>query len=460
MNQRRSRLSPVVLDGAWYAASCLAAAAAVPFLERWFRTSHASPPAAEIAPVWIGCFGLLWASLSLGGCYRVPRRWSRVRILRALAVSCAATATIYLTLTIPFAALASARKTILATLFASLWGLWYWRLVFPQLYGRLDRKRRVLLVGAHTFSVRALQRFARERSDELEIVGAIDDFKQGPYFENLGVEYLGGRKNLATVLRTRAVDAVIVLMDASRYSRAIVGLLDAFPTVREVFVRAQIPLSVAQDIDLLFAQEVPLLKVYSSSGAKWRLSRVCGALDRAAAAVGLILASPVFLVASILIKLDSRGPVFYRQRRLGLGERPFDIWKFRSMVVDAEAGCGAVLAERNDRRVTRVGRVLRALRIDEIPQLLNVLRGEMSLIGPRPERPEFQNAYRELIPWYPLRSLCKPGITGLAQVNGDYHTSAQRKLLYDVSYLANMSFWNDVRILAATVVTVLTRKGH
>lgn len=459
MDQRRSWISPIVLDGAWYAASCMAAAAVVPLVERAFRTAHASPPAAQVVPAWVVCFGILWASLSLGGGYRLPRHWSRVRILRALAVSCGAVAAIYLTLTIPVGALASARKTILATLFVCLWGLWYWRLVFPQLYGRVDQKRRVLLVGAHTFSVRALQRFARERSDELEIVGVIDDFKQGAYFENLGVERLGGCENLAAVLRTRPVDALIVLMDASRYAKTIVELLNAFPTVREVFVRAQIPLSVAQDIDLLFAQEVPLLKVYSS-GPKRRLARVRSAVDRALAAVGLILALPVFIVAPIVIKLDSRGPVFYRQRRLGLGERPFDIWKFRSMVVDAEAGRGAVLAEKNDCRVTRVGRALRALRIDEIPQLLNVLRGEMSLIGPRPERPEFQHAYRELIPWYPLRSLCKPGITGLAQVSGDYHTSAQRKLLYDVTYLANMGFWNDVRILAGTVVTVLTRKGH
>jgi exopolysaccharide biosynthesis polyprenyl glycosylphosphotransferase len=236
-------------------------------------------------------------------------------------------------------------------------------------------------------------------------------------------------------------------------------LLDDFPTVKEIYVRAQVPLVVAQDIDLLFVQEVPLLKVYSSDENLVR-QFLRFLLDRVTAAAGFIVLMPLFLVVPIIIKLESKGPVFYRQLRLGRRNEPFWIYKFRSMVVDAEAKSGAVLAQKNDPRVTRVGRIMRMLRIDEVPQILNVLKGDMSIIGPRPERPEFQNIYRETIPWYSLRTLHKPGITGLAQVSGDYHTSTQRKLLYDVTYLANMGLFLDMRIMAATVITVLTKRGH
>ncbi len=130
------------------------------------------------------------------------------------------------------------------------------------------------------------------------------------------------------------------------------------------------------------------------------------------------------------------------------------------MRTDAEKLSGAVLAEKDDPRITKIGKLLRKTRIDEIPQFINVLRGEMSLVGPRPERPEFQHAYMEAIPWFTLRSHCKPGITGLAQVAGDYHTSSQRKLLYDVSYLANMTPMLDLRIMFATVWTVLSKQGN
>ncbi len=176
----------------------------------------------------------------------------------------------------------------------------------------------------------------------------------------------------------------------------------------------------------------------------------------------LVLTLPVMLVAALLVRLDSPGPVFYRQQRAGLNGRPFMLIKFRSMVVDAEACGTARWAQRRDPRITRVGAWIRPLRIDELAQLLNVLRGEMSLIGPRPERPVFVEQLAEVIPHYLERSVVKPGITGWAQVNFPYGASvedAREKLAYDLYYVKNRGLVLDLLILLSTVRVVLFREG-
>ena len=173
----------------------------------------------------------------------------------------------------------------------------------------------------------------------------------------------------------------------------------------------------------------------------------------------LILSFPILGIAALLIKLTSPGPILYRQRRVGRYGKEFVMYKLRTMVDRAEAETGPVLAGSADERITRVGRVLRAARIDEIPQLFNVLNGTMSLVGPRPERPKFVSEFLRTIPGYAERLQVKPGLTGLAQVNGEYHTSAEYKLKYDLAYIYNYSLWFDIRIMAETVKVMLTRRG-
>jgi len=176
----------------------------------------------------------------------------------------------------------------------------------------------------------------------------------------------------------------------------------------------------------------------------------------------LVLTLPVMLATALLIKLESEGPVLYRQRRLGLHGEPFTLYKFRSMRVDAEAGGDPRWAQQQDPRVTRVGRFIRPMRIDELPQLINVLLGEMSMIGPRPERPHFVEQLTRVIPLYRQRSYVKPGITGWAQVNYPYGASvedAREKLAYDLYYVKNRSLLLDLLILVATVRVILFREG-
>ncbi|HEY8289301.1 MAG TPA: exopolysaccharide biosynthesis polyprenyl glycosylphosphotransferase [Acetobacteraceae bacterium] len=176
----------------------------------------------------------------------------------------------------------------------------------------------------------------------------------------------------------------------------------------------------------------------------------------------LLLTLPLMVITALAVKIDSPGPVFYRQQRVGLHGKPFILFKFRSMAVDAEAGGKPRWAQRRDPRVTRVGGLIRSMRIDELPQLLNVLRGQMSMIGPRPERPHFVEQLARVIPFYNERSYVKPGVTGWAQVNFPYGASvedAREKLAYDLYYTKNRSFLLDLLIMASTVRVVLFREG-
>jgi sugar transferase (PEP-CTERM system associated) len=185
-------------------------------------------------------------------------------------------------------------------------------------------------------------------------------------------------------------------------------------------------------------------------------------LDVAVSLMLLVLTLPVMLMTALLIKLDSPGPVLYRQQRLGLHNEVFTLLKFRSMRVDAEAGGAPRWAQRQDPRITRVGRFIRPMRIDELPQLINVLFGEMSMIGPRPERPHFVEQLARVIPLYRHRAYVKPGITGWAQVNYPYGASvedAREKLAYDLYYVKNRGLLLDVLILCATVRVILFREG-
>ena len=165
---------------------------------------------------------------------------------------------------------------------------------------------------------------------------------------------------------------------------------------------------------------------------------------------------PVTILISLLIKISSPGPVFYKQQRVGKDGKPFTLYKFRTMVNNAEMEVGPVLASRDDPRVTKVGKLLRTTRLDELPQLLNVLQGDMSLVGPRPERPHFVKRHRVL---RELRLAVKPGLTGLAQIRSFYNLKPEHKIKYDYLYIQRRSLLLNLYILIRTIPTVISRKG-
>ncbi len=180
------------------------------------------------------------------------------------------------------------------------------------------------------------------------------------------------------------------------------------------------------------------------------------------ALVILLLSFPIMLIISILIKLDSPGPVFYLQDRVGLNGKVFRLIKFRSMIKDAEKYTGPIFAQKKDPRITRIGKILRRFRLDELPQFINILKGDMNLVGPRPERPEFVKKMREVIPYYDLRHTIRPGITGWAQVKykyGDSIEDGRKKLEYDLFYIKNRSLFLDIIIVFITIKVMLTGWG-
>ena len=229
------------------------------------------------------------------------------------------------------------------------------------------------------------------------------------------------------------------------------------------------------DVDLPLDVERPMAEKVEDIRPRERDERLCRAVNVTLAAIALIALSPIFLLIAIAVKLTSRGPVFYSQVRVGvdrrygrqtsgeqrvhdLGGRPFTMYKFRSMHVNAEPDGRAVWALRADPRVTLVGRVLRRTRLDELPQLLNVLKGDMNIVGPRPERPSLFADLREGIPMYRFRQRVKPGITGWAQINQCYDAcvdDVRRKVQYDLEYIRRQSLLEDLRIMTMTLPVML-----
>jgi exopolysaccharide biosynthesis polyprenyl glycosylphosphotransferase len=337
------------------------------------------------------------------------------------------------------------------------------RLLSRYLLGRSGRPLRVALVGpAGEVTELAGMLLGRDASHAVEIVGALRTDGPGPIpdWPGSGLRWLSGARELGRMSRDGTLDQVIIAPAETRREDPLDRVLRAteselppevavVPSMHELRVGRLASLNI-DDVPLIEVSRNPQQKV--AYAAKM-------AMDYALAATLSVVALPICAVAAVAIRLDSKGPIFYRQRRVGRGGHEFMMYKLRTMRDDAEEATGPVLARDGDERVTAVGRFLRAMRIDEIPQLLNVLNGTMSLIGPRPERPEFVTDLVRHIPGYRERWLVKPGLTGLAQVRGEYHTSPAYKLKYDLAYIHNYSLLLDLRILAETVKALLTRRG-
>ena len=206
------------------------------------------------------------------------------------------------------------------------------------------------------------------------------------------------------------------------------------------------------------ADDIPMLKV-KKLGLTFEQKLLKRALDIVVSLIGLVPALPVMLVAALLIKKQDGGNVFYKQERVTVDEKTFDVLKFRTMVMNAEKLSGPVLAGEDDPRITKLGRFMRSTRIDELPQLINILKGEMSLVGPRPERPFFVEQFKNEIPDYKYRTIVKAGLTGLAQVWGKYSTTPEDKVRYDIMYIKNYSILLDLKLILQTIKIMFMKES-
>jgi sugar transferase (PEP-CTERM system associated) len=338
-----------------------------------------------------------------------------------------------------------------------------WRMVFMWGAGLCPPRERLLIVGTSDGATR-LARELQERWVELGtvIIGFVDS-EPGRVGQSLpDGAIIGSVDDIPALVKAYAVDRVVVSLADARGKLPMNSLLD----IRLDGVRFAHLSTLYEEYTGKIAVENlrPSLLVFSEGfGRKALAGRVSRLIDLCGAGVLFVLTLPLTALAAVLVKLTSPGPALYRQSRVGLNGRVFTIYKFRSMRVDAEAGTGPVWSVPGyDSRVTRVGALLRRSRLDELPQLWNVIRGDMSLVGPRPERPEFVELLTRGIRFYGLRHTVRPGLTGWAQVRYPYAASvesAMEKLQYDLFYIKHRSFALDLYIMLETLKTVITRSG-
>ncbi len=337
-----------------------------------------------------------------------------------------------------------------------------WRLGYTAVLSSRGLSVGILLVGAGDLARKVYRETQARRTLGFHVIGclAADPEKKRDGPDDLP-RVLGGFDALLEVARRPDVDRVVVAIGERRGKFPVRELLELRLMGKPVLDGCAFYEELTGK--MLVEHLRPSQIIFSEGFSKHRFTLALKrAVDFVASAVGLVVSAPVWAVIPLAIKLDSPGPVFFRQERVGEGGKTFHVMKFRSMRADAEKGTGPVWARDGDDRVTRVGRFIRKTRIDEIPQLINVLRGEMSFVGPRPERPYFVERLTREIPYYVQRHTVKPGVTGLAQVKYSYGSTVEdalEKLRYDLYYIKRMGFWMDLSIIFETVKVVLFGKG-
>lgn len=324
------------------------------------------------------------------------------------------------------------RSVLFYTLITSIIFLFIWRVIVYKLYIKFNGTKQVMIVGTKEKVISAFQNFAEAKNERHKVKIAVT----GNYFENIkahineiDIVYLASQINEEE--RTKIYDLLIRNEKKMFLNTSFENIMMVNPNIMNIEDESIIEVS-----DFRIPQEDEFTK---------------RAVDVIFAITFILITSPIMLITAILVKVTSKGPALYSQVRITKDGKEFNILKFRSMSATAERESGPVLASSGDARVTTIGKYLRALRIDELPQLFNVLKGEMSVVGPRPERPFFVNQFQEENPVYYLRHNVRAGITGYAQVYGKYASDFNSKLNFDLIYIKKYSFLLDVKIMLQTI---------
>ncbi|HKH43237.1 MAG TPA: TIGR03013 family XrtA/PEP-CTERM system glycosyltransferase [Thermoanaerobaculia bacterium] len=339
-------------------------------------------------------------------------------------------------------------------------GIVCWRVLLRQILKSDHFAERVLIVGSDQKAIDIARETLRRKHLGFRVVGFLDDDPALQGVSILNPRVIGTTQQACDLALLHGVTRVIV---ATLDFRGKVSM-DSLLACKTSGVRVQEGAGYYEELTGKIMLE-GLRKSWLIFSDGFVVSRgvLFGKrlLDLTVASIGLILAAPIMVLVALAVRLDSPGPVLFRQERLGRGSKPFTLWKFRSMRTDAEKD-GAAWAVQGDPRVTSVGRFIRKTRLDELPQLWNVLVGEMSLVGPRPEREMFVKQLLEVCPWYEQRLVVRPGLTGWAQIKAPYASSFEEsieKLQFDLYYIKNLSIFLDLSILLSTARTVLLGRG-
>ena len=423
---------------------------------KWFFT---------LTVAWLGC-------ATFFDCYNLARAASTTATIRNTTLAIVVTVVVYILIPYLTPPLSSRGMWFYFASFALVSCL-AWRVVYAQLFSQPWFEQRALIVGAGTAGaalINAMKTTPRKatnpfRGTGYQVVGFVDDDLrlQGSMIE--GMRVLGDNRSLAALCRQLHVNEIILAITNTQTISD--EMMQALLLCRETGLRVATMATVYErltgrvPIDYVGRDLYMVLPMNDSATERAFLigKRL---IDVGVALVGLAFMSIAAVPILIVNRLTSPGPLLYKQRRVGQGGRIFSMYKFRSMRPDAEHGTGAVWARKGDDRITPAGRVLRRTRIDELPQFINVLKGDMSLIGPRPERPEFVNALSLMIPYYRARHAVKPGITGWAQIKfgyGNTHQDARIKLEHDLYYVKHASPMLDIMISLQTLPVMILGKG-
>ncbi|HLG13112.1 MAG TPA: TIGR03013 family XrtA/PEP-CTERM system glycosyltransferase [Blastocatellia bacterium] len=361
-------------------------------------------------------------------------------------------------------ALEHGRGVFLANLAVNFVIIAAWRTLVAWSAGhpQLGVRERVLILGSGNEAVELARATLERRNAGFHIVGFVDGKPELVGKSLINPSVIGLTEDLPKLVELHGVDRIVVAEEDRRGN---------FPT--EVLLNLSLSGRVAVEESACYYERLtgkiatemlrPSWLIFSRNTRYSNFTHhVRRIVNTALAAAGFVIALPIMLLVAIAVKLDSPGPVFYTQERVGKNGRRFKIIKFRSMSVGAEEGSGPVWAEKHDPRTTRVGRIIRKLRLDELPQFINILRGDMNFVGPRPERPVFVDQLTQIIPYYSQRHLVKPGLTGWAQIKYPYGSSVEdaiEKLRFDLYYIKNYSLVLDAAIVFETIKTVLFGKG-
>ncbi len=340
-----------------------------------------------------------------------------------------------------------------------------WRFLFSFVRPRIVESKNILVIGAGKVGKILANEIKSAFSDFYQIIGFIDDDpgKQSVKIDDIPV--LGTSQDIHKIVNENRIDIIVFAIlhrKAEVNGLLMKSILDLKSKGINVFemptfykkVTGKVPVKCIEDTWLLFSQKF-------LGGSRLEEKNIKRLIDFWFSAFSLGVLSPIFLIVALLIKLTSKGSIFYKQERVGFNKKNYQLLKFRTMNVNAEIN-GPVWASRNDPRVTFFGKFLRRARIDEIPQFLNILKGDMSLVGPRPERPNFVKILEKHIPYYSLRFSVKPGLTGWAQINYQYGASVEDshiKLQYDLYYIQEMSIPLDLIIMLKTLQTIFLHRG-
>ena len=336
-----------------------------------------------------------------------------------------------------------------------------WRMAIHWVLGHPELGERILIVGSGSFAIEIARETLNRPDAGFRVIGFVDNDPALVGKSLINPKVIGLTSELASLVKREHVDRLVVAMGDRR---------GQFPT--QELLRLSLSGDVSIEESASFYERLtgrvlldmirPSWLIFSSRGRRARSNEVIRiVIHRIIALLGAILSLPIAILTALLIRIDSRGPILYKQERVGRNGRTFTLMKFRSMRVDAEKD-GPVWASSGDDRMTRVGRIIRKIRVDEIPQFWSILRGDMNFVGPRPERPHFVSQLAQEIDYYEQRHLVAPGLTGWAQIKYPYGASiedARKKLEYDLYYIKNQNLALDATIMFETIKTILSGRG-